>query len=251
MKIYYIEDDIFLHKEFINRSVEIFNLGVSTIEIPKISQLELFYSNIADLNIGKEDLFIIDIDLNMYYSGIDFAKRIRENQSECSIIFLTSDASKGVEIINAQIRPDRYLLKKDMRLTINEITQYIIEKSNLELEYSNIVYYTAHNTYIFDPEEINYFTKVPGTRNTIELYKKSEMISFTGNLSEIKVLFKDCHYFSEFKSYLINPSNISSIDKRIGEITFKNDDKVFLSSRNIAKLNKFIKTNNLFVSLDS
>jgi two-component system response regulator AgrA len=242
MKIYYIEDDIFLHKEFINYSGEIFNSGVSAIEIPKINQLELFYDNIMELNISKEDVFIIDISLNIYYSGIDFAKRIRENQQDCSILFLTSDTSKGIEIINSQIRPDKYLLKNDMHLAIKEIANYIVEKNKLQLEKQSVVYSSAHNTYLFDPNEINYFTKVPGSRNTIEVYKKAEIISFSGNLTEIKTKFKDCNYFSELKSYLINPSNISFINRTSGEIIFKNNDKIFLSSRNITKLNRFIKS---------
>lgn len=242
MKVYYIEDDIFLHQQFIKYSGEIYSEGISSIEIPKIDQLEKFYYDIPNLEISSADMFIIDISLNIYYSGIDFAQRIRENQPKCSIVFLTSDTSKGIDIINANIHPDRYLVKEDMRQVIREIVECIIETRYVPLDDKRIIYHSKNNTYIFDPNDINYFTKVSGSRNTIELYKNSEVLTFPGSLKELKPLFHDCSFFSEFKSFLINPQNIKSINKSTGEVIFKNQDSITFSLRNINRLNKFLKT---------
>ncbi|MFP7384362.1 response regulator [Enterococcus hirae] len=112
MKVYYIEDNVFHQEEFRKQYNRSANLAAISLTIPLPSQLEKFYADLDFMPIQDSDIFIVDIELNRFHSGIDFSKKIRQRNHSCYILFLTNDTTKGMEIINQNIRADNTIVKK-------------------------------------------------------------------------------------------------------------------------------------------
>lgn len=139
MKIYYIEDNLFHQELFKKELMKHQELSVISLQIFPNNELETIYKRLDTLVFSSSDLFIIDIDLKTLHSGIDFAKKIRNKNPECSIIFLSNDNTRGLEIINQQIRPDCYLDKTNLDEVAQTLKQLLLEKLEAHKQSSSII----------------------------------------------------------------------------------------------------------------
>jgi DNA-binding LytR/AlgR family response regulator len=241
LKVYYIEDNIFHQEEFRKKYSSSDNLAAISLIIPLPSQLEKFFSELDFMPIQDSDIFIVDIELNRFHSGIDFSKKIRQRNHSCSIIFLTNDATKGIEIINQNIHADKYYSKKDIAEAINGLEELLFQQPNQKKEQSKLVKIESlSKIYLIDPKEVNYLSKVTSSRSTIEFFCHTEFFMIHGKMEELKHTFQKFHYFNDLKGYSINAANIKLVDKKHNELIFKNDDTLILSRRSIKKLVDFM-----------
>ncbi|WP_165004549.1 MULTISPECIES: LytTR family transcriptional regulator DNA-binding domain-containing protein [unclassified Enterococcus] len=242
MKIYYIEDNLF-HQELFKKELQKHEqLRSIEIHVFPSDKLETIYRNLETFSISSSDFFIIDIDLKTLHSGIDFAQKIRTINKNCYIIFLSNDSSRGLEIINRQIRPDRYLDKSDFVDVFNQIEEILQKKmANRKQNASIVELQGAAKVFLVDPDEVNYIATVNGSRSTLEYCGVQENFIIHDKMKNIKQKFKPYHYFNELKSYSINPFNIKNIDKQMMEVNFKNGESLFLSSTSIKKLMNHIE----------
>lgn len=242
MNVYYIEDNIFHQEEFRKKYRQSDYLAAISLVIPLPSQLEKFYSELDFLPIQDSDIFIVDIELKRFHSGIDFSKKIRQRNHSCSIIFLTNDTTKGIEIINQNIRADKYYSKKDITEAVNGLEELLFHHPDLKQDQSKLIKIESlSKIYLIDPKEVNYLSKVTSSRSTIEFYCHTEFFLIHGKIEELKQAFQKFHYFNDLKGYSINPTNIKLVDKKNNEIIFKNDDALILSRRSIKKLVDFME----------
>ncbi|HFD0891110.1 TPA: LytR/AlgR family response regulator transcription factor [Enterococcus faecium] len=240
MKIYYIEDNLFHQELFKKELMKHQELSVISLQIFPNNELETIYKRLDTL-VFSSDLFIIDIDLKTLHSGIDFAKKIRNKNPECSIIFLSNDNTRGLEIINQQIRPDCYLDKTNLDEVAQTLKQLLLEKLEAHKQSSSIIELQgAAKVFLIAPDEVNYISTINGSRSTLEFYGTNENFVIHDKMKNIKQKFQNYHFFNDLKSFSINPFNIKEVDKQMMEVHFKNKDTLFLSSSSVKKLLRHI-----------
>ncbi|MFK4567330.1 hypothetical protein [Enterococcus sp. UD-01] len=127
INIYIIEDNL-MHKKVIMNKLEDYsnNSDFAKFNIVDIQNHIDFYHNLYVFPILSTDIFIIDIDLNTFFTGIQLAQKIRALHPYTYIIFLTGDSSNGIKVINDQIKPLAYLLKQDLQETVLNQEFYFI-----------------------------------------------------------------------------------------------------------------------------
>lgn len=241
MKIYYIEDNLF-HQELFKKEHEKHKcLQNVDIHIFPANQLETIYKDLESYSFSASDFFIIDIDLKTLHTGIDFAKKIRAINPNGFIIFLSNDNTRGIEIINHQIRPDRYLSKLHLDEVFTTIEQALLSQLKNQKQSAAIIELSGTGkTFLIDPEEVNYIETVPGTRSCLEFCGTRENFIIHDKMKNIKHKFEKYNYFNDLKSFSINPFNIKEIDKQTMEVIFKNEETLPLSSTSIKKLLSYI-----------
>jgi DNA-binding LytR/AlgR family response regulator len=241
MKIYYIEDNLFHQELFKKEHKKHKFLQNVAVHIFPSNQLETIYKELESYSFSASDFFVIDIELKTLHTGIDFAKKIRSFNPDCFIIFLSNDNTRGIEIINHQIRPDRYLSKLHLDEVFKTIEQTLLSQLKNQKQSSAIIELTGSGkTFLVDPDEVNYIETIPGTRSCLEFCGIHENFIIHDKMKNIKHKFEKYNYFNNLKSFSINPFNIKEVDKQTMEVIFKNDETLPLSSTSIKKLLSYI-----------
>jgi DNA-binding LytR/AlgR family response regulator len=154
---------------------------------------------------------------------------------------LSNDSTRGIEIINRQIRPDRYLSKIHLEEVFTTIEQILLSKLNNQKQTSDIIELKGTGkTFLVDPDEVNYIETITGSRACLEFYGIHENFIIHDKMKNIKRKFEKHQYFNDLKSFSINPFNIKEVDKHTMEVIFKNDETLPLSSTSIKKLLNYI-----------
>lgn len=240
MKAYVIDDDFVIRKALVSMIEE---AGASLVNVNEIINEILFYKELDSLNIQNSDLFFIDIELKTYFTGIDLAKEIRKKNAYCSIIFITSFESKGLEIINENILPLAYLVKsKDkqyMKNKIEDILHTAIRNSSSEDDY--ILFQERGYDQLVKESEILYISLVKGLKSTLLVKSLDSEIMVTGSLKNIKARLQDELFYKEMKSFIINMRNIKTVYKTEGIILFREDSTLTVGKISARKLSKRLK----------
>ncbi|MBC1605362.1 response regulator transcription factor [Listeria rocourtiae] len=242
----YILDDNFLHREYLNDKIgEILVMHHYNWTVKMITDLNTYKQNLSREEIGDNDVFFIDIDLGSYFNGIDLATMIRHNNSNCFIIFVTNDSSRGTEVINKQITPFAYLVKENNELySIRDELEIILSDIQATVQNThplNITLSSRTGIEILDANLLNYISAIKGNRHTCLIRYQKENRIISKGIGELKDLLPDTIFFKGFKSYIINIKNISSLNRTIGMIHFKNRETLELSPRMIDKLTKILR----------
>ena len=152
-----------------------------------------------------------------------------------------NDNTRGLEIINQQIRPDCYLDKTNLDEVAQTLKQLLLEKLEAHKPSSSIIELQgAAKVFLIAPDEVNYISTINGSRSTLEFYGTNENFVIHDKIKNIKQKFQNYHFFNDLKSFSINPFNIKEVDKQMMEVHFKNKDTLFLSSSSVKKLLRHI-----------
>lgn len=245
-KIYIIEDNISyrmdlkrqLEQYFISRNAFVFNY-----EIILINNYNKFYEEVNELTIKDGDIFIVDIDLKTYFSGIDLSKNIRNSNQKCKIIFLTSNASKAIEVINRNINSSAYLIKTNdleiLQLQINDLFQSLM--SELSDKESMLIVHSNYKDVVLRYSDILFISTMSGFRNQVLVQTSDSKMIVQTTLSKLKLELPSPPFYIDFKSIIINCNNIESLSSIHQLVSFKNHIELLLSSKLINKLIKFQK----------
>lgn len=179
---------------------------------------------ISFVEIHKVDVVILDIEFyNSKVNGLDVAKKIRESNKNCYIIFITSHFEYLMPAYKAKTFD--YLIKNTIDINtvsstlarlfddINHITTKFLKIDNkgtfvdlntvqfIEKNSVKLIYHTMHNDY----ETYNSFTKIQ---------------------DQLPVNFIRCH-----KSYIANINNIAHVSAVNNSILFKNGTKCYIGPK--------------------
>lgn len=245
LTIYLIEDSLSFQKtihDHLLKSLEN-NFGYLTIDIVSVENVITFYNSIENQNFSSGSIFIIDIDLNTYFDGIMLGSKIRKQNSDSKIIFLTSFENKAIEIINEGIFPKGYILKSQ---NIEGVTLQIINTlKNIISEYTNtdmnLMVDNGFQKYIVPYKELIYITIMPGMRNSLLLKSSKNEILFSGTLSKVKKELTSPPFILNLKSFIINFDAIVKMSKTEGIITFKNELELFVGKQGVKKIENYQK----------
>lgn len=217
--------------------------GTGLVKVNEVINEISFYKELAGLKIQNSDLFFIDIELKTYFTGIDLAKEVRKKNPYCSIIFVTSFESRGLEIINENILPLAYLVKsKDkqyMKSKIEDILHTAIRNSSSEDEY--ILFQERGYDQLIKEKEILYISPVKGLKSTLLVKSFDSEIMVTGSLKKIKELLQDDLFYKDMKSFIINMRSIKTVYRTEGVVLFQEDSTLTVGKISARKLSKGLK----------
>lgn len=237
----YIIDDDFVIRKALSSMVE--EAGTGLVKVNEVINEISFYKELAGLKIQNSDLFFIDIELKTYFTGIDLAKEVRKKNPYCSIIFVTSFESKGLEIINENILPLAYLVKsKDkqyMKNKIEDILHTAIRNSSSEDEY--ILFQERGYDQLIKEKDILYISPVKGLKSTLLVKSFDSEVMVTGSLKKIKELLQDDLFYKDMKSFIINMRNIKTVYRTEGVVLFQEDSTLTVGKISARKLSKGLK----------
>ncbi|EOH96684.1 hypothetical protein UAW_01849 [Enterococcus haemoperoxidus ATCC BAA-382] len=243
MTIYIIDDDFMYRKKLqeILASLHFFTDSFS-VEIIPVEEQEVFFSSLNVLTINDNDIFLLDIDLQTYYSGIDIAKKIREHNQKAFILFLTNSDDKGIDIINHQIHAMSYLVKgPSLDSHILEEAFYSIKQEILQRVQDKDSYLSFKNfgQIIFVKyNEILYIKSMPGVRNMVVIHTENSEQVVEGTINKLRETADSTYLYTELKSYIINLNHIFSLERATGIIMFDDGSELEVGKRIIDKLRK-------------
>lgn len=150
------------------------------------------------------DILIIDIQMKSI-NGMDTARKIRENDDNVEIIFMTSFSEFMQD--GYEVRAYRYLLKP---INENKIMKHITPCiKDIMRKRSNYITLNIRN-YI-DRIKIDSILYIETSRPNVLIYTNDNMYSIKMSMSKIEKTLKDCGFFRCHASYMINLSKVESM----------------------------------------
>lgn len=176
---------------------------------------------------GLEDIIFLDIYMR-FSNGIDIARKIREFDKECKIIFVTS--SKDYAIDSYDVRALYYILKPINEEKLSSAIKIAIEELNKEKK--EIVIKNRKGTYRIAYKDILY---AESKARVVNIHLTSgEVISFYSKLDDFIKSLQDERFFKCHKSFLVNIDYILKIEN--ANIFIGEDRTIPISSTNIASI---------------
>lgn len=242
--IYVVEDDNLYRKRIIHY-IEHYHSNTFNYRLSPLDNHLLFMEDIPTLTISDNDIFFLDIDLKTQYSGIDLANQIRQINTKCTIIFLTSFEDKAISIINSEIFPLGYLVKNpvdstELKSTIETVLMKVesLTKSAWRQDQDITTFMNGYESIYINCKEILYIESLKGLKSRVLIKTLSEELIIEGKIGKIKNNLKQSYLFSALQSYIINLENISAINRKDGTITFTGNQDLFVGTRIIDKVKK-------------
>ncbi|MBC1522329.1 hypothetical protein HB912_11795 [Listeria aquatica] len=239
MKKLYILEDNFLHREYILKSIHaIDEVNTFEYEIEIVTEFNSFAQEISNRSISDLDIFLIDIDLNSYFSGLDLAERIRQINEECILIFITADNTKGLEVINKHLKPFAYIIKdvQFSQLNLEKVFHKAFEWIYSPKLEQRVVLNSSFNKLIYPAREINFFRALPKNRYHVLMQTSNSEKIIGMSIGKVKKLVPKDIFLTNLKSYVFNVKNIIEADVGEGKLIFKGDSKLSLTPHIVRKV---------------
>lgn len=161
-------------------------------------------------------------------NGIDIGKRLRENDDEAAIIFITAYDEYVYD--SFEVGAFRYLLKPIKKDTIVKSIDSFIRtyKKNLFIDVP-----TSHKSHIIKVNEIMYI-EANDKRSIVRLIGRT--LDSTKSIADFQDELTSPSFFRTHRRFLLNMRYIADVDKNI--VTLTNGEKVEISRRNLGDFNK-------------
>lgn len=172
-------------------------------------------------------IYILDIETPSR-SGIDVARKIRENDVDSVIIFITGHEELGLTLLKNEIMFLSFINKFDdyeNRLITS------IKKGIKMLNRKNILRFEEHsNIYTISMDDILYITRDSVERKCIIKTNYVEIKTYKPLASILKLL--DDRFIQTHRACIVNKDKVVKIDKMRKEILFDNGTTINLLSKN-------------------
>lgn len=240
INVYLIEDDFHFRHSLKQICEENWNRDSNLLrfKVIEVENFISFYKNINNIDILDSDIFIIDIDLNTNFNGIDFASKVSNKNRHSLIFFLTSLESKAIEVINNNINPIGYLIKSlDYEINQYQLKELIPKVESLLLNAdSGFLFSNGTEKEYLIYSDILYITTFSGARNSLLIKTIHSTLIVDGTLKKIKNDLPSPPFTVHLKTYIINLSLVKSLSQSEGLITFNNYETLQLSPKIIRKI---------------
>ena len=180
---------------------------------------------------GSHQIFFLDIEIKQEtQKGLEVAGKIRKLDPYALIVFVTTHSEFMPLTFRYQVSAfdfiDKGLPEEGFIKQIEQDLAYLYERKDSFQAEETFLFENSKSDFQVPFNEIYYFetSEVP---HRLVLYTKKERIEFYGQLSEItkqdKRLYR-CH-----RSYVVNPANISQLDKIENIAYFPNGASCYVS----------------------
>ncbi|GEO63865.1 LytR/AlgR family response regulator transcription factor [Companilactobacillus nantensis] len=216
---------------------------------PNISmKIILSTGNPNDVSIYMEShpndikFFLLDIEFpDSKIKGIDLATKIRQQDLNSKIVFITTHEELTTLIFDRKVEPLDYIakeigldgIKKKLYQDLDITIERLIPSSDQNVEKFN--FKISSKKYAFDINQINYFESSENNHNVF-LHSTNEIIEFPDTLKAIEDRLPN--FYRAHKSLLVNPNNIKSVDSKEHKLVFKDGTTCDVARRKLAALKK-------------
>lgn len=176
---------------------------------------------------GSPKIYILDIEMKDDVSGIDIARKIRNNDWESIIIFITSHNELGYQALKAQIMLLDFISKYDdyernLELVIKKAISMINSQKTMTFNSDGISYVIHLNDILYVVKDtIDRKCIIKTTYTEIEVNRSLNY--FVDNL--------DKRFYMSHRSCIVNTERIDKVDWKNNIIYFNNGDSIDLISR--------------------
>lgn len=243
ISVYVIEDQIAYRSE-LQKYISSLNSpnDDNNYKIIPIENFVDFHTDVKNLNIKDNDIFLIDIDLNLSFTGIDLAKLIRTKNDLCFIVFLTNLSDKGIDVINQNINATSYLLKGTTLDTVRVKKLFASIQSDIKARIHNEEGYLtlkkAGETIYLKYADILYIQTITGVRNMLMVKTINSEEIVDGTLNKLKKKIQSPFFYIGLRSFIINLSHISSLNYLLGLVIFDEGTELDVGEKIVYKLKK-------------
>ena len=173
-------------------------------------------------------IYIMDIELENSISGIEIAKKIRENDWESNIIFITTHDKMFESVFRKVYNVFDFIEKYDNME--DRLTKDILDISKHNFDYKTFKYSTNNVDVQIYLKSINYFTRDSKERKIVINTDNNEFyINMT--IKELEKLL-DSRFIKVSRSTLVNKDNIMEINWNKGFFILKNGKIEYLVTKN-------------------
>lgn len=223
MKIAICDDEKNLRDGLKSMTVKYFNNVNLTCGIDVFEDFKSFFVKNHDY-----DLVFLDYSIPGDDTGIEFAKKLRQENSEIFIIFLTSFPEHVFESFS--LNTFRYIIKPIEEKVLKEALESFVAIYQSERK---IMVNFLDKNYCFDIDEVMYIEadkKMTVVRTTASSYRSNR------NISTYEAEINNSHFFRTHRSYIVNMKYISSYERKI--ITLTNGELVMISPKRYDEFEK-------------
>lgn len=186
-------------------------------------------------------IFFLDIDLQSQLNGMDLARKIREYQPRCFIVFVTTHSEMSYMTFSYKVEAMDFIIKDNYDDMENRIHQCLLHAEEMRQHASQESSESFFIKSVGKVQEVPYddilFFEVSSNCHKVILHGKNQMVEFQGKLKDIKEeldeRFYQCH-----RSYILNKKNIKEIKEDERVIVMAGGDSCPMSVRLGKKLLK-------------
>ena len=187
----------------------------------------------------NKKIYILDIELPDI-SGLQIAEKIRKDDWDSIIIFVTSHPECRNDIFYSRLLAFDYISKyttyeKRLQQSIEEASKIVGKRRVFIYKYNRIIYRLEY-------DEILYFERLNGTKKWLIHIESGNIYEISGNIEEILEKLEDSFVLSH-KSCIVNMNKVKYVNYDKGNITLINgeiiDKLAFRQRKNLEQ--KFMK----------
>jgi len=177
-------------------------------------------------NTEDEKIYILDIQMPEV-TGLELASKIRENDWNSIILFVTNYSQHKNDIFYSRLMAIDYIEKKtDYKDRLSETLDIAIKA----LGKQNVLVFTFnHIVHRIPISEIMYIEKAAVGKKSYIVTLEGEEYEIAGSITALQERLGN-KFFRSHKSCLVNLDNIKNINYSENTITFVNDDEIDLLS---------------------
>lgn len=187
---------------------------------------------------GNHQFFFLDIEIKgQEKKGIEVAREIRERDPNAVIVFVTTHSEFMPVTYRYHVSALDFIDKGLKETEFQEAVSQVLEHAYKNIPYSvadnSFVYKTNHSHVQVPFNDILYFETSP-TVHKIILRTKTGQMEFYGKISDIAKT--DKRIYHAHRACVVNPDNITRIDRTNHIVFFENGDSCFISRLKQKKL---------------
>ncbi|MGT2785781.1 response regulator transcription factor [Streptococcus merionis] len=230
LSIFVLEDD-FLQQGRLERAI------AETVKAGQIKckRLEIFGKPQqlleAVTETGDHQFFFLDIEIKgEEKKGMEIAREIREKDPRAVIVFVTTH-SEFMPLsykyrVSALDFIDKGLSEADYQEAVSSVLEHAYANISQTVSQDAFVFKNEHSHVQVPFSDILYF-ETASTVHKVILTTKTGMLEFYGKVSEMAKL--DERLYQTHRAYVVNPENVTSIDRKNFMVHFGNDESCFVS----------------------
>lgn len=231
LKVYICEDND-MQRERMSTFVDDI-LGEEDLDMEKAVVTGNPYEIIDAISIASEaGVFFLDVDLQTDINGLELAKRIRELQPRCFIVFVTTHSEMAFMTFSYRVEAMDFIIKDNIEELKSRVHQCMIQASERSKISAQKKYYSikiGDNIRVIPYDGIVYFEAATDSRKII-LHTQDAIYEFSGKLKDIEEnvdeTFYRCH-----RAFIINRNYIKDVDKEKRIVYLTNGDNCPMSVR--------------------
>lgn len=237
MNLFVLEDDLFQQQKLRQTIEQVSreeNIAYSRLIVTAKPEILLSNLNLA----SRHNLYFLDMEINEYEkTGLEVAQRIRTQDPFGTIVFITTHSEMAPLTFAYKVSALDFIEKDQDEETINRRIKECLLLANQRIENS-----ISEDAFVFQNKYSNlqvpysdiYYFETTGISHKLRLVTKNKISEFYGELKELENM--DSRLFRCHRAFVVNVTNIVSVDRTNKIIVFPNNDECIVSRRLMKEL---------------